>query len=98
MGNEKYLVNDYSLDHVRNRHEATVAEILREKLPEEKNFCGCRICIEDVYALTLNNLPSHYVQTTSIILNKTPPSREDIARAVENAIDAVKVRPNHPDG
>ena len=96
MTNEKYIVNDYSLEHVRNRYEVEVLQMLRDKLPEEKDFCGCKICIEDVYALAMNALPSHYVQTSSIILKKGPPTETDISRTVVDAIDAVMVRPNHP--
>lgn len=96
MADDKYIVNDYSLEHIRNRHETAVAEIMRDKLALEDDFCGCRICIEDVFALTLNVLPPHYVQTTSIILKKDRPSEQDVNRAVEDAIDKVKVRPNHP--
>lgn len=95
MSEEKYMINDISLDHVRNRHEIIVLGVMREKLPGEKDFCGCNLCLEDVYAVAMNTLPAHYVQRSSIILNKEPPSDADIARTVEDAIDKVKVRPNH---
>ena len=95
MSDPKYVVNDTSLDHVRNRHEVIVLEIMREKLPGETDFCGCKLCLEDVYAVAMNTLPAHYVQSSSIILKKDPPSDADIARTVEDAFDKVKVRPNH---
>ena len=96
MGNPKYIINDISLENVRNRHETIVLEIMRNNLPRETDFCGYKLCIEDVYAVAMNTLPAHYVQSSSIILKKEPPSDADIARTVEDAIDRVKVRPNHP--
>ena len=95
MNDQKYIVNENSLDHVRNRHEVIVLGFMRDKLPEETDFCGCKLCVEDVYAVAMNTLPAHYVQRSSIILKKGPPSDADIARTVEDAIDKVKVRPNH---
>ena len=95
MGKQNYMINDFSLDHVRNRHEAIVLNFMREKLPGETDFCGCNLCLEDVYAVAMNTLPAHYVQRSSIILKKEPPSDADIARTVEDAFDKVKVRPNH---
>ena len=96
MGAQNYNIKDFSLNHVRNRHEVIVLDIMRDRLSGETDFCGCKLCLEDVYAVALNALPAHYVQKASIILKKEPPSGADIARTVEDAIDRVKVRPNHP--
>lgn len=95
MADDKYIINDYSLEQIRNRYEVKVVQAMREKLLDETDFCGCKICIEDIYALSMNTLPAHYVQRASIILKKDPPSDADIVRTVEDAIDQVKVRPNH---
>ena len=96
MSAKNFMVNNISLDHVRNRHETIVLDFMREKLPGESDFCGCKLCLEDVFAVAMNTLPAHYVQSSSIILKQEPPSNADIARTVEDAIDRVKVRPNHP--
>ncbi len=95
MANDKYIINDYSLEHVRNRYETTVIQIMRDRLLDEQDFCGCNLCLEDVYALAMNTLPAHYVQASAILLSRDPPTEADIARSVEDAFDTVRVRPNH---
>lgn len=97
MADYKYIYNDYSLERIRNRHEIKVLDIMRDMLPEMENFCGCRVCVEDVFALALNALPPHYTHTASIVIRRDPPLPEDIARSVIDAIDKVRVRPNHPE-
>lgn len=97
MANNKYIVGDTSLEHVRNRHEIRVIEVMDAMISETEGFCGCRICLEDVFAVAMNTLPAHYVQSASIVLKKMPPSEQDISRAVADAIGIVRVRPNHPD-
>jgi len=97
MANTKYSYNDVSLEHIRNRHETKVIEIMHDLVPEADDFCGCQICIEDVFALSLNALPAFYVHASSIVVRRDPPSKEDMARAVHDAIDKVRVRPNHPE-
>lgn len=97
MASDKYAIGDISLQNVRNRHEVRVVEAMRNMLPEVDGFCGCRICIEDVYALAMNELPPHYVQSSAIVLVKAPPSEQDISRAVADGIGKVRVRPNHPE-
>jgi Late competence development protein ComFB len=97
MIDEQYRFNDFSLETIRNRQEARVADAMRELLPLADDFCGCRLCVEDVYAIALNELPAHYVQHGSFVLRKQLPSDEDVRRAVTDALDKVRVRPNHPD-
>lgn len=97
MTEERYLYNDFSLAGIRNRHEVRVVEAMRERLPTAEDFCGCRICVEDVYAMALNLLPAHYIQSGAMVLGKEIPTDDDIKRAVADALDTVRVRPNHPD-
>ena len=97
MAEKNYSINSYSLENVRNRQETRVVDALRDLLPEMEQFCGCRLCVEDVYAIALNALPSHYVQSGSIVLNVNTPSESDVQRVVKDALDKVNVRPNHPD-
>lgn len=96
MTEELYRYNDFSLEHIRNRQESRVAEAMRDLLPSAKDFCGCRLCVEDVYAIALNELPAHYVQHGAWVLRKQPPTDDDVRRIVGDALDKVRVRPNHP--
>jgi hypothetical protein len=97
MPDAPYRINDFSLESIRNRQEIRVAAALRTMLPGVENFCGCRLCVEDVYAFALNQLPAHYVQHGSLLVRKLPPTDADIRRAVADALDTVRVRPNHPE-
>jgi len=92
----RYLVGGYSLRHVRNRQELRVVDAMNRVLPTVNDFCGCRICVEDVYALTLSKLPAHYVQAGAIILRPKGPSDQDIDAAVMESVNAVREHPNHP--
>ena len=97
MANNKYIIGETNLEHVRNRHETRVIDTMRDLVSDTEDFCGCRICLEDVFAVAMNGLPAHYVQSASIVLKKMPPSEQDISRAVADAIGVVRVRPNHPE-
>jgi hypothetical protein len=94
---DRYRFNDFSLEGIRNRQEARVAAAMRARLPHDADFCGCRLCVEDVYAIALNSLPAQYTQSGSLVIRKNPPTDEDIRRAVADALDTVRVRPNHPE-
>ena len=94
---ERYRFNDFTLDNVRNRQEARVVAAMRDLIPADSEFCGCRLCVEDVYAMALNTLPPQYVQTGSMMIRKSPGDEGDIRRAVADALDVVRVRPNHPE-
>ena len=97
MPEDLYSFEDYSMEHIRNRQEARVIAAMRDLLPDADDFCGCRLCVEDVYAIALNDLPAHYVQSGSLLIRRQPPTDEDIRRAVSDALDKVRVRPNHPE-
>ena len=91
---EKYVVCGYSLESIRNRNEFRVAEQLRQLLPKEEDFCGCRICVEDVYAAALSQLPVQYVQVGSIVVQPGA-AAGDITQAVQTAIGRIRANPNH---
>jgi len=97
MADDRYEIYDLSLEKVRNRQEVRVIDSMRRLLPTAPDFCGCRLCVEDVYAIALNVLPAHYIQSGSMVLRREPPSDQDVERAVADALDKVRVRPNHPD-
>ncbi|NIP71643.1 MAG: late competence development ComFB family protein [Gammaproteobacteria bacterium] len=96
MADTQYQFGEVALGTIRNRQEKRVIASMHEQAPSVEGFCGCRLCVEDVYAISLNSLPAHYVQAGSMVLQKTPPSEEDVRRAVADAFDKVRVRPNHP--
>lgn len=98
MDSSKYVINGYSLANIRNRHEVRVIDALRKLIPTHKTFCGCRLCVEDVYALALNTFLPHYVQRGAIILRREPPTEADFEAAVSEAMDRVSERPNHEPG
>jgi len=94
MSTGKYVVNGYNLEHVRNLNEERVIGAMREKLPEHRHFEECQLCIEDVYALSLKQLPPQYTQLGSIVLKKNVLD-DDIVAIVLNSIQQVLERPNH---
>lgn len=91
----KYMLNGYYLDGIHNLNETRVIEAMRKEIPLHTDFCGCRLCIEDAYAFSLNSLVAHYVQTGSLVLRQNMVSDDDIQRVVLDAIDRVTIRPNH---
>ena len=93
---EKYQVNGVSLERIRNRNEVRVVKAMRNMLPEQEGFCGCRVCIEDVYAATASNIPAHYVQFGAIILHPKLPSEEDLMTILADSFAKVREHPNHP--
>ncbi len=95
IDNEKgYEVNSYSMLQIRNRNELRVADAVRRILPDQKDFCGCRLCVEDVYAAALNSIPPQYIQQGSIVLSKQPPAAE-LDACVQEAFARVDEHPKH---
>lgn len=95
---DRYTIDGYSLEHVRNRNEPRVVDALRRLAPEQPGFCGCPLCLEDSYALALNSIGAHYVQRGSLILRKEPPAAEEIDGAVREAMARVTEHPKHGPG
>jgi hypothetical protein len=93
--NPKYFINGYSLENVRNRHEIRVVAALRKVMAAQPDFCGCRLCVEDVYAAALNKLPPHYIQAGAMVLRRLPPSDEQVEQTVREVLDRVHRNPNH---
>ena len=92
----KYWIKDFSLENIRNRQEVRMVELMRKVLPTRADFCGCRLCVEDVYALSLNSLPAQYSQTGSLVLRTTMPTEIDMVDILHQAMDKVAAVPNHP--
>lgn len=94
MDKQLYDINGISLINVRNSYEAKVIKILKKLLPLYEKCDGCSICIQDIYALSLNMIKAKYVQVGTIILKKND-DQPIIEKAVRHAIEKVIANPNH---
>ncbi len=94
MKKDKYEVNGISLENVRNSYELRIINTINNLLPEYADFDYCPICIQDVYALSLNQLSPKYVQEGTIVLKKEYKDN-DFRDVVEFAIEKVIRHPNH---
>ena len=90
---EKYQVGDTSLYRIRNRNEIRVVKVLPDVLMEFPDYQPDGLNLQDIYALTLNKLPPHYVQEISIIMQE-PIDDEAVRKAVREAIATVRANPN----
>lgn len=66
---EKYEIRNISLAKIRNKNELRVIALLPEVLDEE--FSDEELddfALQDIYALSLNQLPPQYVQPGSIVI------------------------------
>ncbi len=85
---------DLDFSRVNNRTEKTVQKKLLQMLEEADS----RIAnfdqkdLQDVYALTLNNLPAKYAHKGTIVMNGQV-FREEIDLALEKAIEVVASNP-----
>ena len=89
-----YTIGGYSLKNIRNKNEEKVIISMRRILNEFPNFCGCDLCIEDVYALSLNSLKPKYQHHFSLTVNRDN-ENVDIDRKIKNQIRKVMKNPNH---
>lgn len=98
---EKKVLFGYDLLDIRNINEELVIEIMENTLNNDETICRCQMCIEDIYALSLNSLPSLYVQSTfkentfrGYDLTKIL-DRNKVEAAVLNAVKKVSKKPYH---
>ena len=84
-----------NLDRIHNRNEKRVIKAMEVVLPGMEGFCGCNLCIADVYAATLNSLPAHYIQPGGMALRRTPEREEDVQAAVRQAVELIIDKPVH---
>ena len=98
---EKRILFDNDLSGIININEDLVIELIELILNENQAICRCQLCIEDIYALSLNQLTPLYVQSsfkdrtfTDSDLTKTL-DREHVENAVREAISKVRKNPYH---
>lgn len=92
MTQKKHEVNGVPLDNIRNRNEARVIKLMPAVLQEFLGYKPSYLDIQDIYALTLNNLPPRYKQGGSIVI-RDPVSDEEIVRELRAAIERVEKSP-----
>ncbi|MDZ5471617.1 late competence development ComFB family protein [Bacillus sp. 31A1R] len=68
--------------------------------PDYQTFCKCEKCKNDIIALSLNNLPSHYITSEEgrkMVYEKlnTPENRKWINKRIITAIHVVGKYPKH---
>jgi competence protein ComFB len=85
---------------VINAMEPLVKDVLDIYWPQLKLPCKCDICKDDVYAITLNQLPPRYVSKangTAYVKaqNFTEQSRIDILNQIVKASGKVAQSPSH---
>jgi len=95
MKKEEDEVFGVTLKNVRNSNEEKVKKYMKELIPQFPEFDYCSLCIQDVYALSLNQLSPRYTQAGTIILNKDL-KEEDYKDVVEASIEKVTKKAKHP--
>ncbi|MHC1752122.1 late competence development ComFB family protein [Humidesulfovibrio sp.] len=92
MSQKSYEVNGVPLGSIRNRNEERVVKLMPTVLAEFLDYKPSYLDIQDIYALTLNNLPPRYKQSGSIIIRE-PVTDEEIRRELRQAIGRVEMAP-----
>lgn len=92
MSQKNYEVNGVPLGSIRNRNEERVVKLMPAVLAEFLDYKPSYLDIQDIYALTLNNLPPRYKQSGSIIIRE-PVTDEEIRRELRQAISRVEMAP-----
>jgi len=90
----QYTIRNTALFRIRNRNELRVIRHLQDVLDEFPDYTPETLDIQDIYALTLNKLPAHYVQEGSIVLYE-PVDDTTIRDRIREAVQAVRKRPNY---
>lgn len=92
MSQKKYEINGVPLDNIRNRNELRVIKLMPQVLAEHLDYRPDYLDLQDIFALTLNNLPPRYVQQGSIVMRE-PVKDEEIIRELRDAIRKVELCP-----
>ena len=94
MKSDKYEAFGVNLSKVRNAWEVKVIKCMKEVIPDFPEFDYCTICIQDVFALSMNQLTPKYAQQGTVLLKKEY-SNDDFKDIVEMAVQKVIDKPNH---
>lgn len=96
-------VLNYTIDHcyvgdIINFNEIMAVKIMREILAKDDSFCHCDACIEDTYALAMNNLPARYIQVTSeekYTQSDNFIDEKTVRDSITQAMETVRAEPSH---
>lgn len=85
---------------LKNYVEIVVDELLPNVLDKYSDICKCQRCVEDIKAISLNNLKPLYVATeTGFVYAKVNDLRTqfttDVITELMNAIEIVSKNPRH---
>lgn len=92
---DDYYIDHHGLDEVRNANEILVIDSIKRLRGDFPDFDNCQICIEDVYAASLNQLPPHYKQNTLVIDARETPGKDKIDKVVREAFRKIIKNPRH---
>lgn len=92
MAQKKYEVAGVPLENIRNRNELRVIKLMPQVLAEHLDYHPSYLDIQDIYALTLNNLPPRYRQHGTIVI-KEPVRDAEIIRELRNSVNKVELAP-----
>jgi hypothetical protein len=92
MSQNKLEVNGVPLGNIRNRNEERVVKLMPVVLAEYLDYKPSYLDVQDIFALTLNNLPPRYKQSGSIVIHESV-SDVEILRELRVAIGRVEKAP-----
>ena len=92
MAQKKLEVAGVPLENIRNRNEARVVKLMPQVLGEHLDYHPSYLDIQDIYALTLNNLPPRYRQHGTIVISESV-SDAEILRELRHAVNTVELAP-----
>jgi hypothetical protein len=92
MAQRKFEVAGVPLENIRNRNELRVIKLMPQVLAEHLDYHPSYLDIQDIYALTLNNLPPRYRQQGTIVIRE-PVRDVEILHELRNAISKVELAP-----
>ena len=94
-----YSIEGHSLDEIVNFNEHLVLGELRKLYAKDTTLCRCNTCVEDLYALALNQVPPRYLQVTSRERYQSDQDRyissTVVGEVLEKVAATVKAKPNH---
>lgn len=85
---------------VQNYMEIVLDDVLKDVLKQYKLKCSCERCLEDIKAITLNNLKPIYVASDKGILytklnDLSVQFKADVICQIMGAIKTVEEKPRH---
>jgi competence protein ComFB len=85
------------IDDLKNTNEKRVWLMLSEFIEknDDPDLCLCPICVIDMAAITLNNVPAHYQTEENISDAQARVSDEEIYTQLKKAVELVSKRPHH---